>query len=112
MRRYGRRMSWWGWLLVWCGALVVVRAVAIVALAAARRRTDARALAGFIPDCLVPMRRLLADPRVPRRRKLLLASLVNYLVRREHRHGFFICSCVTSQKHRRSRPFSSAQRLA
>jgi uncharacterized membrane protein YkvA (DUF1232 family) len=43
------------------------------------RRTDARALAGFIPDCLVLMRRLLADPHVPRRRKLLLVGLVGHL---------------------------------
>lgn len=43
------------------------------------RRTDARALVGFIPDCLVFMRRLLADPRVPRRRKLLQLGLVGYL---------------------------------
>jgi uncharacterized membrane protein YkvA (DUF1232 family) len=43
------------------------------------RRTDARALAGFIPDCLVLVKRLLADPRVPRRRKLLLVLLVAYL---------------------------------
>jgi uncharacterized membrane protein YkvA (DUF1232 family) len=46
---------------------------------AAGRRTDARALAGFIPDCLVLVKRLLGDPRVPRRRKLLLVLLIAYL---------------------------------
>ena len=37
------------------------------------------ALARFIPDCLVLFRRLLGDPRVPRRHKLLLALLLPYL---------------------------------
>lgn len=38
-----------------------------------------RALAGFIPDCLVLFRRLLDDERVPRRRKLLLGAMIGYL---------------------------------
>jgi uncharacterized membrane protein YkvA (DUF1232 family) len=68
-----------GWFLVSFGLLVLVWVVAVCALVVAGRRTDARALAGFIPDCLLLMRRLLADPRVPRRRKLLLVGLVGYL---------------------------------
>jgi uncharacterized membrane protein YkvA (DUF1232 family) len=39
----------------------------------------ARAIVRFLPDCLVLFRRLLRDPRVPRRRKALLAVLVAYL---------------------------------
>ena len=39
----------------------------------------ARALAGFVPDCLVLFRRLLADERVPRSAKLLLAPAIAYL---------------------------------
>src|SRR2546428_5303648 len=72
-------MSWWGWFLVSFGLLVLVWVVAVCALVVAGRRADARALAGFIPDCLVLMRRLLADPRVPRRRKLLVVALIGYL---------------------------------
>lgn len=72
-------MTWWGWLLVSFGVLILIWAVAVAALVAAGRGTDARALAGFIPDCLVLMKRLLADPRVPRRRKLLLVGLLGYL---------------------------------
>ncbi|MBA2347035.1 MAG: DUF1232 domain-containing protein [Solirubrobacterales bacterium] len=45
----------------------------------AGRRQDARALAGFVPDCVVLVRRLLGDDRVPRRSKWLLAALVVYL---------------------------------
>jgi uncharacterized membrane protein YkvA (DUF1232 family) len=72
-------MTWWGWFLVSLSVLLTVWAVAVCGCVLFGRRTDARALAGFIPDCLVLMRRLLADPRVPRRRKLLLLGLVGYL---------------------------------
>jgi uncharacterized membrane protein YkvA (DUF1232 family) len=72
-------MTSWGWLLVLAGALTLVWVIAIAGLALAGRRSDSRALAGFIPDCVVLMRRLLADPRVSRRRKLMLAGLVGYL---------------------------------
>jgi uncharacterized membrane protein YkvA (DUF1232 family) len=44
------------------------------------RRPDARAIAGFVPDCVVLFKRLLKDERVSRSRKLLLAALVGYLV--------------------------------
>lgn len=43
------------------------------------RRTDARALAGFVPDCVVLLTRLVRDPRVPRRSKVLVAALLPYL---------------------------------
>jgi uncharacterized membrane protein YkvA (DUF1232 family) len=38
-----------------------------------------RAIAGFVPDCVVLFKRLAGDPRVPRRRKLLLAGVAAYL---------------------------------
>jgi hypothetical protein len=39
----------------------------IVWLLLAERRGDARAIARFIPDCVVLFRRVLGDDRVPRR---------------------------------------------
>jgi uncharacterized membrane protein YkvA (DUF1232 family) len=36
-------------------------------------------LATFIPDCIVLCSRLVRDPRVPRRKKLLLVALAGYL---------------------------------
>ena len=60
-------------------AVVLIYAAAVVALIVLARRGDARALAGFVPDCLVLARRLISDPRVPRRRKALLGLLVGYL---------------------------------
>jgi uncharacterized membrane protein YkvA (DUF1232 family) len=43
------------------------------------RKEDARAWAGFIPDCVVLGKRLLVDPTVPRRAKVVVALLVAYL---------------------------------
>lgn len=72
-------MSWWGWLLLGLAALLLAWGAFVGCLYAAGRRTDARALAGFIPDCAVLVARLLRDPRVARRHKLLLLGLVGYL---------------------------------
>lgn len=69
-------MSWWQPLLI---AGVGLYAAFVIALVAAGRRRDARALAGFIPDCIVLFRRLMRDDRVPRRSKLLLVALIGYL---------------------------------
>jgi uncharacterized membrane protein YkvA (DUF1232 family) len=71
-------MPWWGWFLVGI-AVVAVYVAFIVALVLVGRRGDARALATFIPDCIVLIARLARDPRVSRRRKLLLFLLVGYL---------------------------------
>jgi uncharacterized membrane protein YkvA (DUF1232 family) len=65
-------------LIVLAGGLLAYLG-AVLALVVVDRRTDARALAGFVPDCLVLCRRLLADSRVPRRHKALLVGLVGYL---------------------------------
>ena len=48
-------------------------------LIVAGRRPSVRDLARFIPDCVVLVSRLLRDPRVPLRHKLLLGALVGYL---------------------------------
>jgi uncharacterized membrane protein YkvA (DUF1232 family) len=43
------------------------------------RRDDAQEVARFIPDCIVLFKRLLSDPRVPRRAKVAVALLIFYL---------------------------------
>lgn len=73
-------MSSVGWLLVSLAVLVLLYALAVASLLVLGRRGEARALARFIPDCVVLIGRLLSDPRVPRRRKLLLLPLLAYLV--------------------------------
>ena len=73
-------MSWWQPVVIVFLAALALYAAFITALIVAGRRQDARALAGFIPDCIVLFRRLLGDERVPRPRKLLLAAMIGYLV--------------------------------
>ena len=63
-------------------ALAVVAALwalLVAALFLLGRRDWARAMARFIPDCIVLFRRLLGDERVPRRHKVLLWALLGYL---------------------------------
>ena len=72
-------MNWWQWLLIAAGITVGIYMAFVVWLLFAGRREDARALAGFIPDCLVLFTRLLKEDRVPRRSKLLLTALIGYL---------------------------------
>jgi uncharacterized membrane protein YkvA (DUF1232 family) len=72
-------VPWWGWLAVALGVAALVYAAFVAALVLMGRRGDARALATFIPDCVVLVTRLSRDPRVPRSRKVLLAALLGYL---------------------------------
>jgi uncharacterized membrane protein YkvA (DUF1232 family) len=68
------------WLLIGLGATLALYLVLIVSLLLAGRRVDAVALARFIPDCVVLMRRLVGDEQVPLRRKLVLFALLGYLL--------------------------------
>ena len=72
-------MTWWQWLLTAAGITFAVYLALVAVLVLAGRRQDARALAGFIPDCIVLFSRLLGDDRVARRHKLLLGALIGYL---------------------------------
>ena len=69
-----------GWLLYSIAIAVAVYAAVVGAFFLAGRREDARALAGFVPDCIVLFSRLLRDDRLPRRHKLLVAALLPYLL--------------------------------
>jgi uncharacterized membrane protein YkvA (DUF1232 family) len=66
-------------LLVAAGVLLIYAGLVVVLIVAGRPGRG-RDLARFIPDCIVLVRRLLGDPRVPRRHKLLLGAVVGYLV--------------------------------
>ena len=67
------------YLLLIAACVLVLYAGFVVTLIVAGRRPSARDLARFIPDCIVLVSRLLRDPRVPRRHKLLLGALIGYL---------------------------------
>jgi uncharacterized membrane protein YkvA (DUF1232 family) len=68
-----------GWLLLAAACVLVVYAAFVAALIVAGRWQGVRGVARFIRDCILLVRRLLGDPRVPRRHKLLLGALVGYL---------------------------------
>src|SRR6476660_4720151 len=72
-------MSAWQWVLVGFALTLVLYGLFIGILLVAGRRTDARVLATFIPDCLVLFRGLVGDPRVPMSRKVLVVGLIAYL---------------------------------
>jgi uncharacterized membrane protein YkvA (DUF1232 family) len=72
-------VSWLAPSLAALGVFVSVYLGFVIALVVSGRRSDARALATFIPDCIVLVTRLARDPRIPRRRKLVLLALAGYL---------------------------------
>ena len=72
-------MSIWLWLAVGLGAAIAVWLLLVVVLLVLGRRHDARELARFIPDCIILFKRLLQDPRVPRRAKVVVILLIPYL---------------------------------
>ena len=51
----------------------------VLALFLVGSRESARALAGFVPDCVVLFSRLAGHPCVPRRRAIILGALLLYL---------------------------------
>jgi uncharacterized membrane protein YkvA (DUF1232 family) len=67
------------WPLLVLLVLLGLYLAAVVALLIVGRREHARALAGFVPDCVVLIGRLVRDPCVPPRRALLLGALLLYL---------------------------------
>jgi uncharacterized membrane protein YkvA (DUF1232 family) len=68
------------WLLFLGLAVVIVYVIFVVVLALVGRRADARAVAGFVPDCIVLFQRLLSDRRMPRRYRAIVIALLGYLV--------------------------------
>ncbi len=65
--------------LIICGVTVAVYLLLILGLMIAGKRTHARAIGGFIPDCLILFKQLLQDSRTPRRYKYALWLLIAYL---------------------------------
>ena len=67
------------WLFYALGAALALYALIVLAFVVGGRREDARALAGFVPDCVVLFARLVRDDRLARRHKILVAGLIPYL---------------------------------
>jgi uncharacterized membrane protein YkvA (DUF1232 family) len=72
-------MSFWQSGLIVLGVVAAAYAGLVAILTVKGRRGDARALAGFVPDCTVLFGRLLSDPRATRAQRLMLIGLVAYL---------------------------------
>ncbi len=53
--------------------------VFVLGLYFAGKKTQARAIGGFIPDCLILFKGLLVEKRIPRRYKIILVVLIGYL---------------------------------
>jgi uncharacterized membrane protein YkvA (DUF1232 family) len=67
------------WLLLSVAVLVAVYAALIVTLATGARQWDIRMIARLVPYCAILFKRLLGDPRVPRRWKAWSAFALVYL---------------------------------
>jgi uncharacterized membrane protein YkvA (DUF1232 family) len=70
-------MPAWLW---WAAAGALAAYVLLVlAFAAGGRREAARAVAGFVPDCVVLLGRLLRDDRLPWWKRALIGAVVPYV---------------------------------
>lgn len=67
------------WLLFLGLTVVIFYGIFVGGLALAGRSADARAVAGFVPDCIVLFQRLLGDSRMPRRYRVIVVALLGYL---------------------------------
>ncbi len=67
------------WLLYGLAVALALYALIVLALVVGMLHQDARALAGFVPDCVVLFTRLLRDDRLARRHKVPVAGLIPYL---------------------------------
>ena len=66
-------------LLISLAIVVTIYVAFVLTLYLVGRKQDARAWAGFIPDCVILFKRLLGDPMVPRGSKFWLGGLILYL---------------------------------
>lgn len=73
-------MSLLAWSVISVASLILFWGLAVAALVGLGRREDARALARFIPDCVLLFRALIGEADVARWRKLVLLGVVAYLV--------------------------------
>ena len=66
-------------ILISLAILLAVYTTFILILYLKGRREDARAWGGLIPDCIILFKRLLSEPAVPFRSKLMVYLLIAYL---------------------------------
>jgi hypothetical protein len=64
-------MSVWHWVAITVAAVLLAYVFFLIWLVIAGRKAEARTVGGFVPDFVKLFRRLLADRRVPRRKRSL-----------------------------------------
>ena len=67
------------WLLLSAAVLLAIYAALVATLVVGARQWDIRVIARLVPYCAILFKRLLADPRVPRRWKVWSALALVYL---------------------------------
>lgn len=67
-------------LIIIVASLIGIYLLSLFSLFITGRRTDARAIGGFIPDCLVFFKNLITDPQVPIHYKVILIFLLGSLI--------------------------------
>jgi uncharacterized membrane protein YkvA (DUF1232 family) len=72
-------MSMTQWALFLGLAVIVVYGTFVGGLALVGRSADARAVARFVPDCIVLFQRMLGDSRMPRGYRAIVIAMLGYL---------------------------------
>ena len=67
------------WILIGLAGALALYALLVGLLLVSGRRTQARALAGFVPDCVVLLRRLRQSGDLGTRQRWLIAAAIGYL---------------------------------
>lgn len=67
-------------LIIIVASLIGIYILSLFSLFFSGRKTDARAIGGFIPDCIVFFKNLITDPQVPVHYKLILIFLLGSLI--------------------------------
>jgi len=67
-------------LIIILVSIIGIYILSLISLFVSGRKTDARAIGGFIPDCLVFFKNLIKDPAVPMHYKVMLFLLLGSLI--------------------------------
>ena len=67
-------------LIIIVASLIGMYLLFLFSLFLTGRKTDARAIGGFIPDCIVFFKNLITDPQVPIHYKVILIFLLGSLI--------------------------------
>lgn len=67
-------------LIIFFGSVAGIYLLSLLTLFISGRKTDARAIGGFIPDCIILFKSLVNDSAVPKRYKIMLLLTLGTLI--------------------------------